>query len=279
MKTMIRCVWTLLALASTASHAFVIPTKLTTTSARRCPMRIDMFDNLGDFFKNMFEPDNSNTNESKGATTTTTPPRTTAKEAHVENKKEKKEEDKAANVPHVIAALETQQEELHQVPQHRQEEADHVGQAKRQTLSDADCSSQIAAETPAAAATATGDPAPSAASPATTATTTSTIRYEGSVIWFNAAKGYGFIATADPTLAPENLFVHYTAIQLPNPPLSQQQQKVDDDSGSGESRRRRPFRKLAPNENVTFEIVNDSSSGRSYAANVQKIVEEDAKAE
>ena len=51
---------------------------------------------------------------------------------------------------------------------------------------------------------------------------------EGTVKWFNEAKGFGFIAPADGT---EDVFVHYSAIE-----------------GGG-------FKTLAEGQDVTFEVT------------------------
>ena len=65
---------------------------------------------------------------------------------------------------------------------------------------------------------------------------------QGSVKWFNAEKGYGFITPED---GGKDCFVHYSAI-----------------SGSG-------FRSLAEGERVEFDLV-DSAKGPA-AENVSKV--------
>lgn len=56
-------------------------------------------------------------------------------------------------------------------------------------------------------------------------------RVNGTVKWFNAAKGYGFIAPADGT---KDLFVHFSAIQ---------------DAGNG-------YRSLNEGDQVEFNVEN-----------------------
>jgi CspA family cold shock protein len=65
---------------------------------------------------------------------------------------------------------------------------------------------------------------------------------EGTVKWFNAEKGYGFIST-DP--GPD-VFVHYSAIEMPG------------------------FRTLAEGDRVSFEIV-PGRDGRNQATSVRKL--------
>lgn len=67
-------------------------------------------------------------------------------------------------------------------------------------------------------------------------------RINGQVIWFNDAKGFGFIAPSDGS---QDVFVHFSAIQ---------------DSA---------FRTLQEGQNVTFEI-NNGPKGPS-AVNVQSV--------
>lgn len=62
----------------------------------------------------------------------------------------------------------------------------------------------------------------------------------GTVKWFNAAKGYGFLAQDDG----EDVFVHYSAIQ----------------SGG--------YRELVEGQRVRFDVVNDPRGKGLRAANV-----------
>jgi cold shock protein len=66
--------------------------------------------------------------------------------------------------------------------------------------------------------------------------------YEGTVKWFNAVKGYGFIDMGDGI----DTFVHYSAIQLAG------------------------FRTLSAGQRVRFEVV-DGPKGR-MAQNVRPLV-------
>jgi CspA family cold shock protein len=65
---------------------------------------------------------------------------------------------------------------------------------------------------------------------------------QGTVRWFNAAKGYGFIG---PASGGKDVFVHFTAIE-----------------GEG-------YRELKENQQVEFEIV-DGDKGK-QAANVRPV--------
>ena len=65
----------------------------------------------------------------------------------------------------------------------------------------------------------------------------------GSVKWFNAGKGYGFI-TADA--GGEDIFVHYSVIQVEG------------------------FKKLADGQRVSFEVTTEEN-GKLRAANVVPI--------
>lgn len=65
----------------------------------------------------------------------------------------------------------------------------------------------------------------------------------GTVKWFNAEKGYGFISNND---GGEDVFVHFSAIQ---------------DEG---------FKTLNEGQAVTFETENDPKNGKLRAVNVQK---------
>ena len=65
----------------------------------------------------------------------------------------------------------------------------------------------------------------------------------GSVKWFNAGKGYGFI-TADE--GGEDIFVHYSVIQVEG------------------------FKKLADGQRVSFEVTTEEN-GKLRAANVVPI--------
>ena len=71
-------------------------------------------------------------------------------------------------------------------------------------------------------------------------------RMSGTVKWFNAAKGYGFIA---PSNGGQDLFVHYSAIQ---------------DAGNG-------FRTLNEGDQVEFDVV-DGPKGPA-AANVVRVAQ------
>jgi CspA family cold shock protein len=64
----------------------------------------------------------------------------------------------------------------------------------------------------------------------------------GTVRWFNAQKGYGFIA---PETGGKDVFVHYTAIQMEG------------------------FRKLEADDVVEFEVVQGEKGAQ--AADVRKV--------
>ena len=66
---------------------------------------------------------------------------------------------------------------------------------------------------------------------------------KGTVKWFNAEKGYGFITGEDG----EDVFVHFSAIQ-----------------GEG-------FKTLNEGQKVTFETETDPKNGKLRAANVVKL--------
>ena len=66
---------------------------------------------------------------------------------------------------------------------------------------------------------------------------------QGTVKWFNAEKGYGFITGADG----KDVFVHFSAIQ-----------------GDG-------FKTLNEGQKVTFETETDPKNGKLRAANVVKL--------
>ena len=63
----------------------------------------------------------------------------------------------------------------------------------------------------------------------------------GTVKWFNAVKGYGFIVNDE---GGEDIFVHYTAIQTDG------------------------FRTLRDGQKVNFEMENDTENGKLRATNV-----------
>ncbi|HZQ08744.1 MAG TPA: cold shock domain-containing protein [Anaerolineae bacterium] len=69
-------------------------------------------------------------------------------------------------------------------------------------------------------------------------------RTNGTVKWFNSAKGYGFIAPADGT---KDLFVHYSSIQ---------------DAGDG-------YRNLNEGDQVEFNVENGQKGPQ--ATNVVKM--------
>ena len=66
----------------------------------------------------------------------------------------------------------------------------------------------------------------------------------GTVKWFNAEKGYGFISNDE---GGEDVFVHFSAIQ-----------------GDG-------FKTLNEGQQVTFDNVTDAKNGKLRAANVVKL--------
>ena len=69
--------------------------------------------------------------------------------------------------------------------------------------------------------------------------------YQGTVKWFNAEKGFGFISNDD---GGEDVFVHFSAIQTDG------------------------YRQLAEGQKVTFETEPDpKNSSKLRAVNVQKI--------
>jgi len=65
---------------------------------------------------------------------------------------------------------------------------------------------------------------------------------EGTVKWFNAAKGYGFISREDG----DDLFVHFREIQSEG------------------------FRTLDEGDHVTFDVTEDQN-GKMQASNVRKV--------
>ena len=66
----------------------------------------------------------------------------------------------------------------------------------------------------------------------------------GTVKWFNAGKGYGFISNDE---GGEDIFVHFSAIQIEG------------------------FKTLRDGQKVSFEVVEDPSNGKLRAANVTPI--------
>ena len=66
----------------------------------------------------------------------------------------------------------------------------------------------------------------------------------GTVKWFNAGKGYGFISNDE---GGEDVFVHFSAIQIEG------------------------FKTLRDGQKVSFEVVEDPSNGKLRAANVTPV--------
>ncbi|MCM1290272.1 MAG: cold-shock protein [Corallococcus sp.] len=66
----------------------------------------------------------------------------------------------------------------------------------------------------------------------------------GTVKWFNAGKGYGFISNDE---GGEDVFVHFSAIQVDG------------------------FKTLQDGQKVSFDVVEDASNGKLRAANVTPI--------
>lgn len=64
----------------------------------------------------------------------------------------------------------------------------------------------------------------------------------GTVKWFNAQKGFGFI---EPTDGSKDVFVHISAVEQAG------------------------MRDLAEGQKISYEIVTDSRSGKSSAGNLQ----------
>ena len=66
----------------------------------------------------------------------------------------------------------------------------------------------------------------------------------GTVKWFNAGKGYGFISNDE---GGEDVFVHFSAIQVEG------------------------FKTLREGQKVSFEVEEDSAKGKLRAANVTPV--------
>jgi len=66
----------------------------------------------------------------------------------------------------------------------------------------------------------------------------------GTVKWFNAGKGYGFISNDE---GGEDVFVHFSAIQIDG------------------------FKTLQDGQKVSFDVVEDANNGKLRAANVTPI--------
>lgn len=66
----------------------------------------------------------------------------------------------------------------------------------------------------------------------------------GTVKWFNAGKGYGFISNDE---GGEDVFVHFSAIQIDG------------------------FKTLQDGQKVSFDVVEDPNNGKLRAANVTPI--------
>lgn len=66
----------------------------------------------------------------------------------------------------------------------------------------------------------------------------------GTVKWFNAGKGYGFISNDE---GGEDIFVHYSAIQVEG------------------------FKTLQDGQKVSFEVEEDKNNGKLRASNVTPV--------